>query len=83
MLDVLIKNGRILDGTGKEPVNCDIGLIGDKIEDIGDINSEAKKMIDAKNLFVSPGFIDIHTHSDFFLFFRFEGRQQNFSRSNI
>ncbi len=43
MLDVLIKNGRILDGTGKEPVNCDIGLIGDKIEDIGDINSEAKK----------------------------------------
>ena len=68
MLDVLIKNGRILDGTGKEPVNCDIGLIGDKIEDIGDINSEAKKMIDAKNLFVSPGFIDIHTHSDFFYF---------------
>ena len=68
MLDVLIKNGNILDGTGKEPVNCDIGLIGDKIEDIGDIKSESKKIIDAKNLFVSPGFIDIHTHSDFFIF---------------
>ena len=46
MLDVLIKNGNILDGTGKEPVNCDIGLIGDKIED----------MVSKKNIFTLSKF---------------------------
>ena len=68
MFDVLIKNGSILDGTGEEPKISDIGIIGDKIEVIGDIKSDAKKIIDANNLFVSPGFVDIHTHSDFFYF---------------
>ena len=68
MFDVIIKNGSILDGTGEKPKISDIGIIGDKIEVIGDIKSDAKKIIDANNLFVSPGFVDIHTHSDFFYF---------------
>ena len=68
MIDTLIKNGIVLDGTGDKAVRCDIALKGDKIIEVGKINSEAQKIIDAKNLFVSPGFIDIHTHSDFFYF---------------
>ena len=68
MFDILIKNGTIVDGTGLEPRLSDIGIKGDRIEFIGKTKSKANKIIDAQNLIVAPGFIDIHTHSDFFYF---------------
>lgn len=63
--DILIKNAFILDGTGNPWFKADIGIIGKKIARVGYINSwQAKKTIDATNLRVTPGFIDVHTHCD-------------------
>jgi N-acyl-D-amino-acid deacylase len=63
--DLVIKNGFIIDGTGNPWFKSDIGLKKQKIIRIGFIDeSQAKKSIDAQNLIVSPGFIDIHTHCD-------------------
>jgi len=63
--DLVIKNGIIIDGTGNPWFKSDIGLKKQKIVRIGFIDeSQAKKSIDASNLIVSPGFIDIHTHCD-------------------
>lgn len=63
--DILITNGRIVDGTGNPWFYGDIGIIGDTIAEIGDLSGKtASKTIDAQGLTVSPGFIDIHTHCD-------------------
>lgn len=62
----MIKNGKVIDGTGIPWFYSDLGVVGDKIVSLDkDLKKfQAKKIIDAKNLFVCPGFIDIHTHSD-------------------
>jgi len=63
--DILVKNGKIIDGTGNPWFYGDIGIIGDTIAEIGDLSERtAAKTIDAKGLAVSPGFIDVHTHCD-------------------
>jgi len=60
--DILVKNGKIVDGTGNPWFYGDIGIIGDTIAEIGDLSGKtAAKTIDAKGLVVSPGFIDPHT----------------------
>ncbi|HEK4627211.1 D-aminoacylase [Clostridioides difficile] len=65
MFDVKIANGIIVDGTGNSRYKSDVGIVGDKIMAIGDLSQkEAKETIDATGKFVSPGFIDFHTHSD-------------------
>jgi len=65
MFDVKISNGKIVDGSGKSAFMGDIGVIGDKIAAVGNLeNSESKLIIDAKGNIVCPGFIDMHTHSD-------------------
>lgn len=66
MLDIKIINGSIIDGSGAPAYKGDVGIEGDKIVAIGDLkDAEAKKVIDATGKFVTPGFIDIHTHSDY------------------
>lgn len=67
--DIIIKNGVVIDGTGAKPrESVDIGIAGDKIAFIGRLNDEnAGEVIDAKGAVVSPGFIDIHGHSDYFI----------------
>ncbi|HKZ88686.1 MAG TPA: amidohydrolase family protein, partial [Thermoplasmata archaeon] len=63
--DVLIRNGRVLDGTGMPWQVRDIGVRGGKIAQVGRLNrSKADVTIDASGKYVAPGFIDIHTHSD-------------------
>jgi N-acyl-D-amino-acid deacylase len=61
--DILIKNGKIIDGTGNSWYYGNIAVKDGKILKIGrDVNPPAKKIIDAKGLIVAPGFIDVHTH---------------------
>jgi N-acyl-D-amino-acid deacylase len=65
-LDVLIRGGSVMDGSGSEPVVEDIGIRGDRIVFIGDARTAgltASRTIDAAGLIVSPGFIDPHTHT--------------------
>jgi N-acyl-D-amino-acid deacylase len=63
--DIIIKNGTIVDGSGGKPVQADIGIFQGKIKKIGSLpEKKAKKIIDAANLMVCPGFIDLHTHTD-------------------
>lgn len=68
MFKTLIKNGTIVDGTGSSSYHADIGISGGIIKAIGDFSSlTSPTVIDAQGLIVCPGFIDIHTHSDFTL----------------
>jgi len=65
MYDILIKNGTIIDGTNKKRFKADIALKKDKIKKIGDLKqANAKRTINAKGLYITPGFVDIHNHSD-------------------
>lgn len=66
MFDVIICNGRIVDGSGNPWFLGDVGVKDGKILKIGDLRSgDAKRIIDASGCVVSPGFIDMHSHSDF------------------
>lgn len=66
--DLLIRGGRIVDGTGNPWFRGDVGIKGQRVTAIGRrLTGTATRTIDAKGLVVSPGFIDIHSHSDFLL----------------
>ena len=61
--DLLIVNGRIIDGTGNSWYRADIAIRDGKIQSIGNnLPRNANRIIDAQNRIVAPGFIDVHTH---------------------
>src|SRR4030081_2509369 len=62
--DVLIRNGRVVDGTGNPSTLSDIGLRGGRIAAMGRLGDRAAtRVIDADGLTVTPGFIDVHSHA--------------------
>ena len=63
--DVLIRNGRVIDGTGNPWFAADIAIAGDRIVRIGRLgDATARRVVDAAGMYVSPGFIDLHSHAD-------------------
>ncbi len=72
MLDLLLTGGTVCDGTGSPSFQADIGIKGDRIVSIGQSeqpgqSEQSERTIDISGLVVSPGFIDVHSHSEFTL----------------
>ncbi len=65
MFDIIIKNGVIIDGSGKSMYRGDVGIKDDEISEIGELNNDKAEIeIDAEGKYVAPGFIDVNNHSD-------------------
>ena len=67
MLDYQIRNGLVVDGSGSEIFKADVGIQSGKITHIGKNLPDAKEVVDARGKLVTPGFIDIHAHSELIL----------------
>jgi N-acyl-D-amino-acid deacylase len=64
-VDLIIRHGTVIDGTGQARVDADVAITGDRITAIGDLaDLAAAQAIDATGRIVAPGFIDVHTHDD-------------------
>lgn len=68
MTDLVIRGGRICDGTGSESVLGDVAVAGGRIVAVGQVAERGAREIDAAGLVVAPGFVDLHTHYDCQLF---------------
>lgn len=64
MYDLLIKNGRVIDGTGNGWFKADVAVVGDRIVRVGKAEGESRSTIDASGMVVAPGFINVHGHLD-------------------
>ena len=65
MLDLLIRGGTVVDGTGSAPYAADVAVENGKIVEVGDLpGAHARRVISADGKLVTPGFIDIHRHAD-------------------
>ena len=62
--DLIVRHGRIVDGTGNPAYFGDVAITNGRIAALGRITGDAKQEIDAHGLIVAPGFIDVHTHAD-------------------
>jgi N-acyl-D-aspartate/D-glutamate deacylase len=68
MYDLLIRNGRVVDGTGRPAFAGDVAVDGDRIAAVGQVRGSAWRTLDAAGRLVTPGFVDAHTHLDAQLF---------------
>jgi N-acyl-D-aspartate/D-glutamate deacylase len=64
MLDLIVKGGSVVDGTGRNRFTADVGIRDGRIAAVGKVGESARTVIDAKDRVVAPGFIDPHTHFD-------------------
>jgi N-acyl-D-amino-acid deacylase len=64
MLDLVIRDGRVIDGAGNPWFRADVGVRGERIVAVGEVSARGSTEIDATDLVVCPGFTDMHTHSD-------------------
>lgn len=64
MLNLVVRNGLLVDGTGAPPRPADVGIEGDRIVAVGTVDGTARRTIDAEGRLVTPGWVDIHTHYD-------------------
>ena len=62
--DIVIRDGKIVDGSGNEPFYGDLAIKNNTISEIGNVDSQGKEEVKANGLVISPGFVDIHTHLD-------------------
>ncbi|MGE4652410.1 MAG: amidohydrolase family protein, partial [Myxococcota bacterium] len=68
MHDLVIRNGKVIDGTGRPAFSADVAIDGDRIVAVGTVTDSAWQSIDAEGRLVTPGFVDPHTHRDAQLF---------------
>ena len=76
MFDLILKDGKVVDGTGNPWYKADIAVTDGRISDIGNLSTEAERIIDVRGFVVAPGFIDVHSHSDLMLMVEPEARQK-------
>jgi N-acyl-D-aspartate/D-glutamate deacylase len=62
--DIVIRNGTLVDGSGRPPVRGDLAISGARIAAVGEVDGRGARTIDAEGQLVTPGFVDIHTHLD-------------------
>jgi N-acyl-D-aspartate/D-glutamate deacylase len=67
MIDLVIRGGTVIDGTGADPIRADVAIEGDRIAIVGEVPAGDASELDATGLFVTPGFVDVHSHSDYTL----------------
>src|SRR3712207_2623693 len=67
MLDLLLTGGTVIDGTGAPARRADIGIRGDRIAALGEVTEPAAHTLDVSGRGVAPGFIDMHSHTDYYL----------------
>jgi N-acyl-D-aspartate/D-glutamate deacylase len=63
-LDLVIRGGTLIDGTGAPRRRGDLGIRRGRVAAMGEVRDAADRTIDAEGLIVAPGFVDIHTHYD-------------------
>jgi N-acyl-D-aspartate/D-glutamate deacylase len=66
--DLVVKNGRLVDGSGRPEERGDVGVVDGRIVEVGELDGTGRTVIDADGLVVAPGFVDGHTHMDAQLF---------------
>ena len=76
MFDLVVRNGKVIDGTSNPWYRANIAVVDGKIASIGMLDADAEQVIDAEGLVVAPGFIDSHSHSDLMLVAEPEARQK-------
>src|SRR5438045_9708522 len=65
--DLVIRRARIIDGTGNPWFSADVGILKERIAYVGHIAGKCKREINANGMYLTPGFIDMHSHSDYAL----------------